>query len=327
MKLEKVIIAIDFSERSIAAAQWVARSFAPHTELMLVHVIEVPVLPRFLPRHHRRRMDDIEAFRSGARERLRQIRRQMRGRLVLEAIREGRPHEQVLDAASDFAADLIVVGSHRDKPGLWNRFGSTAERILAGARTSVLVVHGEPRSTPRTLLAAVDDSETGIEVLAHAESLVRRLGASGSAVHVLPRQLIHPLMMPGEVALGEEHLIGAQKEDIDETREWLTGRLGVSHALTPTVLVGDVADSILAQSRRTGADLLIMGREGRGRMRRYLLGSVTGTVVRGAICPVLVVPPPGSAESASGREAATVAERIDERAPVGATVLSSVNSR
>ena len=187
MKLERVIIAIDFSERSIAAAQWVARSFARQAELMLVHVLELPPPPRFLPRRQTRRADDIEALRSGARERLRQIRRQIRGGLVRDDVREGRAHEEVLSAASEFAADLIVVGSHRDKPGFWNRFGSTAERILGGARVSVLVVHGEPRSAPRTLLAAVDDSETGIEVLTHAESLARRLGATGSALHVLAR--------------------------------------------------------------------------------------------------------------------------------------------
>ena len=50
MKFERVVIGIDFSERSIAAAQWVARSFVPKAELMLVHVLECPPPPHFLRR-------------------------------------------------------------------------------------------------------------------------------------------------------------------------------------------------------------------------------------------------------------------------------------
>jgi len=290
MRLERVVIATDFSERSIAAAQWVARSFVPKAELMLVHVLESPPPPHFLRRRSPRRADGSDALRTGARERLRQIRRQLGKGLISEQLREGRAHEEVLRAASEFAADLIVVGSHRDKPGFWNRFGSTAERILGGARTPVLVVHGAPRDVPRTLLAAIDDSETGITVLGHAESLVRRLGASGTAMHVLPRQPIHPLLLPGELAIGNEHLMGIEQHYIEETREWLTGRLGLSNALTPTVVLGDVAESILVQSRRAGADLLILGRERQGTVRRYLLGSVTSNVLRGANCAVLVIP-------------------------------------
>src|SRR6185369_4600644 len=117
MRLERVVIATDFSERSIAAAQWVARSFVPKAELMLVHVLESPPPPHFLRRRSPRRADGSDALRTGARERLRQIRRQLGKGLISEQLREGRAHEEVLRAASEFAADLIVVGSHRDKPG------------------------------------------------------------------------------------------------------------------------------------------------------------------------------------------------------------------
>ena len=75
MRLERVVIATDFSERSIAAAQWVARSFVPKAELMLVHVLECPPPPHFLRRRSTRRKDASDSLRAGARERLRQIRR------------------------------------------------------------------------------------------------------------------------------------------------------------------------------------------------------------------------------------------------------------
>lgn len=315
MKLQRIVAATDFSERSIAAAQWVARSLAPKAELLLVHVLECPPPPHFLRRRSPWRNDASDELRAGARERLRQIRRQLGTGLISEELREGQAHEEVLRAASEFAADLIVIGSHRDKPGFWNRFGTTAERILGGARTPVLVVHGAPRDVPRTLLAAIDDSETGINVLGRAESLVRRLGASGTAMHVLPPQPSLPLVLPGELAIGSEYMSAIEQRCIDETREWLTGRLSVSNALTPAVLVGDVAESILAHGRQTGAQLLVLGRERQNGIRQYLLGSVTSTVLRGANCPVLVIPSLDGSDSPR-RQNVAVAETSDDAVPV-----------
>jgi nucleotide-binding universal stress UspA family protein len=40
-----------------------------------------------------------------------------------------------------------------------------------------------------------------------------------------------------------------------------------------------------------GADLIVMGSRGRGRIRRALMGSVSDSVVRHAHCPVMVVRP------------------------------------
>ena len=73
MKIERTIVAIDFSERSIAAAQWVARHFAPKSELVLVHALELPPPPLFLRGRASWREDDVETCRTGARLRLRQL--------------------------------------------------------------------------------------------------------------------------------------------------------------------------------------------------------------------------------------------------------------
>jgi nucleotide-binding universal stress UspA family protein len=42
-------------------------------------------------------------------------------------------------------------------------------------------------------------------------------------------------------------------------------------------------------SLKTGADLIVMGSEGRIGMKRFLIGSVAEKVIRDAPCPVLVV--------------------------------------
>jgi nucleotide-binding universal stress UspA family protein len=48
-------------------------------------------------------------------------------------------------------------------------------------------------------------------------------------------------------------------------------------------------DAILTESRRFGADAIVVGFRGYGRFRRLLMGSVSRAIVRRARCPVLVV--------------------------------------
>lgn len=53
---------------------------------------------------------------------------------------------------------------------------------------------------------------------------------------------------------------------------------------------------ILADAEASGADLVVMGTHGRTGLDRFLLGSVSGRVVRTAAVPVLVVPPEPEAD-------------------------------
>ena len=54
--------------------------------------------------------------------------------------------------------------------------------------------------------------------------------------------------------------------------------------------IGDAARMILDFAEQDGTGLIVVGRQGRGAITQWLLGNVTGKVVRKATCPVLVVP-------------------------------------
>ncbi len=55
------------------------------------------------------------------------------------------------------------------------------------------------------------------------------------------------------------------------------------------VLAGDPAVEIVRFARERGVDLLVVGKHGRCRLERLVLGSVAAKVVRNAPCPVMVV--------------------------------------
>ena len=57
---------------------------------------------------------------------------------------------------------------------------------------------------------------------------------------------------------------------------------------------GDPADEILEYAEESRSDLIVVGAQGHGRVRRFLLGSVADRVARFASAPAIVVRPPGS---------------------------------
>lgn len=64
---------------------------------------------------------------------------------------------------------------------------------------------------------------------------------------------------------------------------------------------GDPAEEILRYARHHPIDLIVMGTHGRSGFSRRLLGSVADRVLRGAACPVLVVPSRALAHPAEPR--------------------------
>ncbi len=59
---------------------------------------------------------------------------------------------------------------------------------------------------------------------------------------------------------------------------------------TALVVQGPTSETILGQGKKLGVDLIVVGSHGHGALRQMLVGSVSEGVIRGATCPVLVVP-------------------------------------
>jgi nucleotide-binding universal stress UspA family protein len=74
------------------------------------------------------------------------------------------------------------------------------------------------------------------------------------------------------------------------TDHFIAGRLdGVENKLL--VETGSVAEVLIKQVQKHHAELLVIGTSGRGRITKFLLGSIAESIFRQAPCPVLTVGP------------------------------------
>lgn len=297
MRLQRVVIGMDFSGPAIAAAAWTARRFAPDAELVLVHVIVVPEVPRYL----RRRMPPtetlIETVRLGAAQRMRELTAAFGGRLVWPEIRVGTAAEQIAEACSEYDADLVVVGRHGERPGGEGRIGTTTAQLVRIASVPVLLAADIRDAPPERILVPVNDSHVAPWVVAWARFLRERFQARATALHVVGSAMFSSVL--GTATIGDEE--GAPLRDElrtglrQEAESWLAQlvRGDVHREVMPAdIAFGDPGAEIVGAAHRMHADCIVMGSRGLTGIRRVMLGSVADHVLRHAPCPVLVVKEP-----------------------------------
>lgn len=290
-RLEKVVVGIDFSDASIAAARWTAQWFAPDAELVLVHALEMPQPPSFLRPMLADPENVLRHARAAALERLRELGHTLPSARKRVEVREGRATERIAEAAAETGADLVVVGEHGHRHGLRDALGSTAERLVHVSPAPVLLARGQADNEPRRVLVPVDESEMGDRVLEWARVLGERFGAEVMAFHVLNARLLWQLRLISSETKWRELGEDMQRGAVD----WLGERVRAAgfppDAVETRVAFGDPSHEILAAAARYGADLIVLGSHGAGALERVLIGSITRAVMRGASCPVLVVTP------------------------------------
>jgi nucleotide-binding universal stress UspA family protein len=140
----KILLAIDESKFSEAAAQAVIRQIKPDgVEVCVLHVVE-PLL--LLPDFHAGTIEELRASEQRLRQRGQELVSRAEqllraaGFTVQTAVEEGDHRGEIIDYAAEWGADLIVLGSHGRK-GLDRFFmGSVAEHVARHAACSVEIV-------------------------------------------------------------------------------------------------------------------------------------------------------------------------------------------
>lgn len=293
-RLNTVLAGIDFGGAGADAAAWAATRLSPE-RVVLGHVVQVPRVPPFLPAGAADGEVLAETLLEGARSRLDALARELSDATGVgfeSLVRKGGGVAETLEElASEVEADMIALGPHDRRKGGWNPLGTIPSRVLHETRRPTLIGRSGAGRRPRRVLAAIDDSAVGADVLDWLHWAAGTMDADAIALHVIdfPVRDFRRMIAQADSHADERTEIEAQAAD------WLRGRLakaGVDESTEVTTVLGEPEAEILAAARRLDADLLVMGTRGAGAVGRFLLGTVAQAVARKAPCPVLLLPAP-----------------------------------
>jgi nucleotide-binding universal stress UspA family protein len=218
----------------------------------------------------------------------------------------------VADAISRHAAatgtDLLVMTTHGRGPLARFWLGSVADALVRQASIPILLVQPKEAAPDlaqepvvRSVLIPLDGSELAEQIMEPALAL----GAGTQADYTLLR--VVQAMVPGGYIPASAKVSGLRepllkqlqalhRQESAEAQEYLdrlAERLRARSLTVQTRVVSheQPAAAILDDAQKNAVDLIALATQGRGGLKRLLLGSVADKVVRGAATPVLVYRP------------------------------------
>jgi nucleotide-binding universal stress UspA family protein len=197
----------------------------------------------------------------------------------------------IVDTVEEEQADLIIMTTHGYSGLTRWMLGSITERVLREAHCPVLAIrNGQPLAH---LLITLDGSYLAETALAPGFSLAQALKSRVTLLQIVPAK--------GLLDWGQIEQVDAEKESeiqaevMDNAYLHLEQLVG-SHAprgleVKIEVASGSPAATILDYIERHQVDVTVMATHGRTGLRRWVYGSITEKVMRGANCSMLIVRP------------------------------------
>lgn len=285
----RTLLAVDGSEQSYEAARALAH-LNQLKQVLLLHALDVPepAYPTMMPEVVRDIYTTVTRdMREGGERLLDRIKSILPSEIgeVTAKLEIGRPVKVILTVAEQERIELIVMGARGLSPCRELVSGSVSHRILTHASCPTLIVKSPMHSLRRVLLAiqGVDDAEAAVQFLA-AQPF--REPVEVTVLTVFP---VGSPLWP--VGLSESQpMVKEAKETARRFVEEVAGRLaGLHYGADVKLATGAPAFAVLQEAESSKADLILMGTRGRHGVARFLLGSVSHTVLHCASCPVLVV--------------------------------------
>lgn len=277
--MKKILMATDLSVRSDRALQRalaLAHDFG--AELKIVQIVDEAFLEAIVAQHE-------AGAKAAMAEQLRSLPLAKAVTTSTDVIR-GAAFAEILRVASEFGADLVVLGNHRHATRALFR-GTTAERVVRHGRHPVLVVKSADMSSYRRTLVPSDLSPHSQGAMAVAARLVPE-----GEVHV-----IHAAHRPFTAFLGRETqdlLIRDERARItteltQQTQE-LSIQLGdAAPRFTIVLREGDVRRVVRDHISSIRPELLVIGTHGRTGIAHAMIGSVAEDLLADTSVDVLVV--------------------------------------
>jgi nucleotide-binding universal stress UspA family protein len=206
----------------------------------------------------------------------------------------GKPGPEILRAATDGRADLIVMSSQGRSGARKMFFGSTTERVLRDTTVPVFVTPAATPPPPRLseaprrvhrIIVPIDLSGTSARQAAVAAAIATVLSVPLLLVHVL-----EPVFVPYNVRIALGGVDAARRERAGEELTAVAATLPAQVQVESLVLSGDPSEEISKLVKTRDAHLIVIGLHSAGALGPRM-GSVTYRILCLSHTPVLALPP------------------------------------
>jgi len=283
----RIVIGVDWSDQAFTAITQTFHVYHP-TDVTLVHGVnlgffEQPLIAEVAS------LQGYDDFRNAMMDAGRQLLVRTAAMIPsdVESVRKisefGSPAQVILDAAHTIAADLVVVGARGRSRVAETVLGSVSHRVLSHTTRPTLIVKGPARPIQRVLVAIEghDDADRITQWLTrHKFATPVELCVFNA---VVPIGLDSPYDALGARAWWE----GAEGYAEEFVKATAAKLLDTGYTVSTKVSVGNPAAMVEEQAQ--AMDLVVVASHGRKGIDRFLLGSVSHTIVHHVTCPVLVI--------------------------------------
>lgn len=143
------------------------------------------------------------------------------------------------------------------------------------------------------ILVAVDNSPCTEKAIAYAKDLAQIFQASIALITVLSPSKssslnVDPILGQQPILIPE--ILDIQLQEMEDYLKALALEFDMAKEVVLFNKLGAVRDEIIETAATWTADLIIMGSNGRTGFEHFIVGSVSESVLRRAICPVLIIP-------------------------------------
>lgn len=294
--IQRILVPVDGSpmaEQALGQAAAIARAFNAEIHLLRVQEPETGTGGISDSVSWRLRRAEVEAYLARLAQRLRES-----GNRAVTTLTEGRAAEEVLKAVRERAADLIVLSSHGS--GGQSRFhlGSNAQKVIAEAGVSVLIVRaseergaGPAEALHERILVPFDGSQRAQWALGMASVIGRALQSEIVVAHIVDTR---ELQGQAPTAPEERELARRLAEQDRQMATDYLGQmkqvLGGSGIEVRTLLLDspNVAEALRRLAEDEQVSLVAMSAHGASGAAPWPYGSVVDRLIAHGTTPLLV---------------------------------------
>jgi nucleotide-binding universal stress UspA family protein len=284
------VVGVDGSSAALDAVRWAAHDARLHrSDLLLVSSASPPSPVLLSSSYHRALHSNAERALAEAKALAIRTVDQARDVRVVTKVVSQQPIPALLQMSKD--ARLVVAGNRGGSRVHQRSLGSVSEALASHAHSPLTVVRGRTArdlAASRTIVVGTDGSAAARSAVEVAFAQAAARDVSLTVVHAWADGDLG--LVPGSSG-GEPVNWPTVREEAEDMTYRGIHELRQRYPRTPirSVVVRDrPAHALLDHAQ--AAQLVVVGRQGRGGFAGMLLGSTSRTVLHGAQCPVMLVP-------------------------------------